>query len=89
MLRHALLIGCALVASSTIASATCGDKGGPGIRGADGKCQAWESVGRNCGSSPGERGCTVERDIPGAGEALKGGANTDALMRKAHGLPPR
>src|SRR5262245_6259977 len=34
------------------ASAACGERGGPGYRGPNGKCVGWEAIGRVCGSPP-------------------------------------
>jgi hypothetical protein len=83
MLRHALLISCALIASTTIASATCGTRGGPGYRGPDGKCMSWQELGSKCGSPP-TTNCTAERVAPGAPDAAKGGVDIQALKNRAH-----
>ncbi|WP_374308121.1 hypothetical protein [Methylocella sp.] len=34
------------------ASATCGDKGGPGYRRPDGKCASWAELKSSCGVPP-------------------------------------
>ena len=45
---------------STFAEAACGDRGGPGYRGPDGKSLSWQDLGRKCGSPP-TTNCTPER----------------------------
>lgn len=42
-----------------IAAAACGDRGGPGYRGPDGKCLSWAALGRVCGTPPTTR-CAYE-----------------------------
>jgi hypothetical protein len=60
-----------LVAATSVAEATCGDRGGPGYRGPDGKCVSWEALGRVCGSPPTR--CAPERTAPAAPEAARKG----------------
>lgn len=53
---------CALLIASmmsTAAHAECGDRGGPGYRGPDGKCVGWAQFRRVCGAPP-EKHCTAE-----------------------------
>jgi hypothetical protein len=57
----------ALVATTSFAEATCGDSGGPGYRGPNGKCVGWEVLGRVCGCPPSTR-CTPEQTAPDADE---------------------
>jgi hypothetical protein len=58
----------ALVAATSVAEATCGERGGPGYRGPDRKCVGWEALGRVCGCPPSTR-CTPEQTAPNADEA--------------------
>jgi hypothetical protein len=83
MLRNALLIGCALVASSSLAEATCGTQGGPGYRGPDGQCVSWKDLGAKCGSPPSTR-CTPEKVAPGADDAARGGKDIQEWKNRAH-----
>ena len=50
------------------AHATCGERGGPGYRGPDGKCVSRKDIDRKCGDPPTTH-CTVEQGAskPGAG----------------------
>ena len=50
-----LIIAAALLAIVAVspASAECGSRGGPGIRGADGRCLSWAEVGGTGGFSAG------------------------------------
>ena len=57
-----------LVAATSVAEATCGERGGPGYRGPDRKCVGWEALGRVCGCPPSTR-CTPEQTAPAAPEA--------------------
>jgi hypothetical protein len=57
-----------LVAATSFVEAACGDRGGPGYRGPDGKCVSWEALGRVCGSPPTTR-CTGEKIAPDADDA--------------------
>jgi hypothetical protein len=50
------------LASATVslpAGATCGERGGPGYRGPDGKCVGWANIGKVCGNPPSTH-CTAE-----------------------------
>jgi hypothetical protein len=55
-----------------IASAECGDRGGPGYRGPSGRCVGWADIGRTCGSPPTTR-CTAERVSTGSEVAAEHG----------------
>jgi hypothetical protein len=81
MLRNALLICCALIASSSLAEATCGDRGGPGYRGPDGQCLSWQALGSKCGSPP-TTGCTAENVNPNANRGAELGKEIDQLRCK-------
>jgi endonuclease YncB( thermonuclease family) len=48
------------------ASATCGERGGPGYRGPDGHCVGWAALRRVCGVPP-TKNCTPEQVAEGAG----------------------
>jgi endonuclease YncB( thermonuclease family) len=54
-----------MLAGIGTAQATCGERGGPGFRGPNGKCVAWVQIGRVCGSPP-EMRCTREGEADGA-----------------------
>jgi len=58
----------ALVAATSFAEATCGERGGTGYRGPNRKCVGWEELGRVCGCPPTTR-CTPEQTAPKAEEA--------------------
>lgn len=76
------LLRCAVIAAvgaSFLAGATsdaaqrgCGSRGGPGYRGADGKCVGWAEIARVCGSPPTNR-CTPEKVNAGAEEEAERG----------------
>jgi hypothetical protein len=51
-----------VIALPSIANAECGTRGGPGLRGPDGKCQSWDRVQSVCGAD-GSR-CQRERVSP-------------------------
>ena len=72
-----LAILAVLIALPAAAHAACGDRGGPGYRGPDGKCVGWVSVAHVCGCSlPGR--CTAEEP---AAEAQKA-ATLGCMIRK-------
>jgi hypothetical protein len=51
MIKTILTLTTALViALPSIANATCGTRGGPGLRGPDGKCRSWDQVRSVCGA---------------------------------------
>ena len=75
----------ALVAATSLAEAACGDRGGPGYRGADGKCVSWEALGRVCGSPPGMR-CTGEKIAPDAADAAGKGQGIQEQKKRQHEL---
>jgi hypothetical protein len=60
LLVAASLLACVVLPTS--ASAECGTRGGPGVRGPDGKCLSWERVQSTCGTD-GSR-CQRERVSP-------------------------
>jgi hypothetical protein len=64
MKRLALAIGLLLVSMSG-ADAACGERGGPGFRAPNGKCVAWDQIGRVCGHPP-ETRCKREGEADGA-----------------------
>jgi len=60
-----LAVAVILLGGIGAARATCGEKGGPGFRGPNGKCVAWAQIGRVCGHPPATR-CTREGEAEGA-----------------------
>lgn len=72
-----------LVAGSALAD--CGDRGGPGYRGPNGKCVGWAEMGKVCGAPPTMR-CKAETVAPNTGEAAEHGAKVEELRQKA---PPK
>jgi len=66
-----------------VAIAACGDRGGPGYRGPDGRCVGWASLARVCGSPPSQR-CTAERGQPEADVAAEHGSKIRRFMEEAH-----
>ena len=81
MRRSALVAILCLV--STTAFAACGEKGGPGYRGPDGKCVGWSAIGRVCGSPPTLR-CMAERANANAEIAAQEGSKIIQMMGDAH-----
>jgi hypothetical protein len=75
----------ALVAVTSFAEAACGDRGGPGYRGPDGKCVSWEALGRACGSPPSTR-CTGEKIAPDADDAAGKGQGIQEQKKRQHEL---
>jgi hypothetical protein len=73
----------ALVAATSFAEATCGDLGGPGYRGPNGKCVGWEALGRVCGSPPTTR-CTPEGVAPDADDAGEKGQKIQEQKNRQH-----
>jgi hypothetical protein len=65
-----IIIAAAVIFSSSLANAACGQYGGPGFRGPDGKCVSWVNIGAVCGSPPTTR-CTPEIVRRGASTAAK------------------
>ena len=85
MIRVAIAI--IIVAMSySYAYAECGTRGGPGVRGPDGRCKSWSQVerDRNCGPS----GCGSENTNERLSPYMKQLGTTPAnkLMQCAHGL---
>jgi hypothetical protein len=64
------------------ASAACGERGGPGYRGPDGRCVGWADIGKTCGSPPTEK-CTPEIVADGADNAAKYGLKALNASSKA------
>jgi hypothetical protein len=83
VLRHAMLISCALIAGTSIAAAVCGTRGGPGYRGSDGQCVSWQALGSKCGSPPTTR-CTPENIAPEAGAGAKKGDEIQEMKKRQH-----
>ena len=82
---RAILVAAALTASSVVSAlAACGEKGGPGYRGPDGKCVGWANIGKVCGNPPTLR-CTEELAHPGAPSAAEHGEK--ALQAKSIRVP--
>jgi len=50
MTKFLTLTAALVIALPSIASATCGTRGGPGLRGPDGDCLSWDRVNSVCGS---------------------------------------
>jgi len=75
----------ALVAATSLAEAACGDRGGPGYRGPDGKCVSWEALGRVCGSPPSMR-CAGEKIAPDADDAAGKGQGIQEQKKRQHEL---
>jgi hypothetical protein len=66
--RAAIIALSIVLTGQGAAHATCGDRGGPGYRGPDGKCVGWVSIAHICGCTlPGR--CTAEEPAPEAQEA--------------------
>jgi len=80
---YRMLIILAALVVSTLAEAACGDRGGPGYRGPDGKCLSWQDLGRKCGSPP-TTGCTPEHVAPEAGGGAKTGAEIEGMKKRQH-----
>jgi hypothetical protein len=59
----------ALLLSSAVASATCGDQGGPGYRDDNGDCTYWHTLRNVCGADLSR--CTPENVHPDAAEAAR------------------
>ncbi|MDH7797500.1 MULTISPECIES: hypothetical protein [unclassified Beijerinckia] len=55
------------LACISMASAACGERGGPGYRGPDGRCVSWKTIAAVCGHPP-ETRCTAEQEADGARE---------------------
>jgi len=78
--RAAVIAFSIVFAGQGAAHATCGDRGGPGYRGPDGKCVGWVSISRVCGCTlPGR--CTAEEPSPRATEAAALGCKIRRLGR--------
>jgi len=73
----------ALAAITCEAFAACGERGGPGYRGPDGKCVGWAELGRKCGAPPSLR-CTPELAHPKAPDGAERGRGLEKLKEDAH-----
>jgi hypothetical protein len=80
---YAILIALITMTASLPALAACGEKGGPGYRGPNGKCVGWAQIGRVCGTPP-ETRCTPEIAHPDAGTAATKGGEIQQMMDSAH-----
>lgn len=69
-----------LVCLARPAAAECGERGGPGYRGPNGKCVGWAEMGRVCGNPPATR-CRAEAVAPNADEAASHGAKIEELRQ--------
>jgi hypothetical protein len=80
-----ILVGAlvAIVAATSFAEAACGDRGGPGYRGPDGKCLSWQDLGRKCGYPP-TTGCTAENVAPRADQGARHGQAIEILKKDQH-----
>ena len=74
-----------LLARTPFAVAACGERGGPGYRGPDGKCVSWEALGRVCGSPPSMR-CSGEKIAPDADDAAGKGQGIQEQKKRQHEL---
>lgn len=77
-----LLIPLATYALISPAFAACGEKGGPGYRGPNGKCVGWAQLGQVCGSPPTTK-CAAELTANGAVEAATAGTRIEQLRQQA------
>ena len=82
MTKILTLTAALVIALPSIASATCGTRGGPGFRGPDGKCQSWAEVQRNCGLD----GSRCQREQVNPLFPKLGTTPSDKLMECAHGM---
>jgi len=80
---RAFLATVILIFSTALAAAACGERGGPGYRGPNGKCVSWEAIDRICGS-PAEKKCTSESVAADAADAAVTGAMNQARKSRAH-----
>lgn len=77
----ALLLALSFLPSAALGA--CGEKGGPGYRGPNGKCVGWAQLGRVCGTPP-ETRCQPEMTHRDAARAAEGGAQIQGFMERAH-----
>lgn len=77
-----LMFPLALCLVATSAFATCGERGGPGYRGPDGRCVGWATLKRVCGSPP-TTNCTAEMVAEGAEAAAGRRAPSTAALPSA------
>jgi hypothetical protein len=74
-------------AAQVSARAMCGERGGPGYRGPDGRCVGWLDIGKTCGCPPTTR-CTLERVRVGAEHAAELGCQIETLRGQPAPQPP-
>jgi hypothetical protein len=71
-----------VIALPSIANATCGTRGGPGLRGPDGKCVSWDQVQSKCG----EDGSRCQREQVNPLYPKLKTTSSHKLMECAHGM---
>jgi hypothetical protein len=71
-LKVATITAFALGQFVAVADAACGDRGGPGYRGPDGRCVGWADIGKTCGTPPTQR-CAPEKVATGSSDAAEHG----------------
>jgi hypothetical protein len=76
-------VAAAFCTLATAAETACGERGGPGYRGPDGKCVGWAALSRVCGNPPTLR-CSSERAQAGADQAAEHGEKIRTLLDEAH-----
>ena len=82
-MNRGTLIAVVVWLSSASAHAGCGDRGGPGYRGPDGKCVGWSALAKICGN-PATSRCTAEKAHVAADEAAAHGSKIKTKMDDAH-----
>ena len=82
MTKIFILTAALIIALPSIASATCGTRGGPGLRGPDGNCASWERVNSVCGSD----GSRCQREQVNALTKQLDTTPPRKLMQCAHGM---
>ena len=71
-MKFFLTIALLLLPSLALAG-QCGERGGPGYRGSDGRCVGWAALARVCGSPPTQR-CSPELVQADSGKAAEHGS---------------
>ena len=82
MTKLLALTAALVIALPSIASATCGTRGGPGLRGPDGNCVSWERLNSVCGSD----GSRCQREQVNALTKQLDTTPPRKLMQCAHGM---
>ena len=68
---------------STFAEAACGDRGGPGYRGPDGKCLSWQDLGRKLDHPPPRT--ALPRTSPARPTVVRrGGVEIEGMKKRQH-----